>query len=604
LKRQYDGAEEARDRGRQPQIPLPQAAEARTPDAPPVTLWGNARELHERVVHVKHFVAQYLFENRVRRHILLQHIAIDREPLGGGLLRNMEESQQSVIGLFFNVQVIGAVSAGRKPIRLETRLRAAGKLSQELRSPQSEHFTMTMFVDRMNQIEASQERVRGLLRRSDQIPSAIGFGFAETKQFMRAPLGVAPDPAMDSPQHRSAEYHFCFFGVFTILSQFCQFDRSERLPTRVFAEIVTVLIGIALLACAIGADHAWLDRHFLPSFFVSRRTYVLAASSGRIVEAALGVALALIARPRIGRFVARVPPRTLFADTARVSLAVALALGTSELVLRRTYSRATEEPPAAEEPLRRRDPQLGWSFMPSHTGRDKEGGREIEYAFDPAGYRVRRADEPVDPDRPTILFTGESVMVGLGLTWDESIPAQVAALLETQSANIAVHGFAGDQAYLRLKNELPRFRQPVAVVSLFMPTLFDRNLDDDRPHLGPGLVWLPAEPRWRLMAVAKQAVPYRSEQTIERGIAVTREVLLATVDLARAGGAVPLILVPQFAPEDSVERKLRRRILDDGGLPYVLVELDPSWRVPGDRHPDARAAHAMAAAIASRLRGR
>ncbi len=388
------------------------------------------------------------------------------------------------------------------------------------------------------------------------------------------------------------------------MSQSCQFDRPERFAARVVTEIVVAFIGIELLACAFGTDHAWLDRHFLPAFFTPRHVYVLAASVARVVAAALGVALAFGVRSRIGHFVARVPPGTLFADAARVSLAVALALGTSELVLRRTYSRATEERPANEEPLRRRDTKLGWVFVPSHTGRDKEGGRVIEYAFDPAGYRVRRANEPVDPERPTIVFTGESVMVGLGMTWEESIPAQVAALLGTQSANIAVHGFANDQAYLRLKAELPRFRQPVAVVSLFMPSLFDRNLDDDRPHLGPGLVWLPAEPRWRLVAVAKQAVPYRSEQTIERGIAVTREVLLATVDLARARGAVPLILVPQFASENPVEHMLRRRILDEVGLPYVWVELDPSWRVPGDRHPDARAADAMAVAIAARLRGR
>ncbi len=364
------------------------------------------------------------------------------------------------------------------------------------------------------------------------------------------------------------------------------------------------MIGIALLACAIGANHAWLDRHFLPSFFVSRRVYVLAASSARVVIAGLGLALALVARARIGRFVARVPTRMLLADAARVSLAIALALGTSELVLRRTFQRAVEEVPPNEVPFRHRDQQLGWVFVPARTGRDKIGGRVVEYAFDPAGYRVRRADDPVDPKRPTIIFTGESVMAGHGLNWDETVPAQVEELLGMQTANLAVNGFANDQAYLRLKAELPRFRQPVAVVSMFMPTLFDRNLDDDRPHLGPGLVWLPAAPPWRLVAVAKLAAPYRSEQTIERGIVVTREVLVATVDLARARGAVPLILVPQFAPEEPLVRVLRRRILDEAGLPYVWVELDPSWRVPGDQHPDARAAHAMAAAIVARLRGR
>jgi hypothetical protein len=49
---------------------------------------------------------------------------------------------------------------------------------------------------------------------------------------------------------------------------------------------------------------------------------------------------------------------------------------------------------------------------------------------------------------------------------------------------------------------------------------------------------------------------------------------------------------------------LRRRIADDTGLPYVLVEIDPAWRLPWDRHPDARAAHAIGIAIASELRGR
>lgn len=378
-------------------------------------------------------------------------------------------------------------------------------------------------------------------------------------------------------------------------------DGSERFAVRVAAEIVAALIGVGLFACALQADHAWLDRHFMPSFFVSRRAYVLAASSLRVVSAALGVAIVFFVRPRFGRHVARVPARTLLANAVRVSLAIALALGASELVLRHTFRRAVEEAPADEVPFRHGDRWLGWTFVPARTGKNKIGGRVVEYAFDSAGYRVRHAEEPVDPELPTILFTGESVMVGHGLNWDESVPAQVQALIGMQSANLAVNGFANDQAFLRLRAELPRFRHPVAVVTLFMPTLFDRNLDDDRPHLGPGLVWLSTEPRWRLMAVAKQAVPYRGEQTVERGIAVTREVLLATVDLASARGAVPLILVPQFAPEDPVERVLRRRILDEAGLPYVWVELDPSWRVPGDQHPDARAAHAMASAIVARL---
>jgi len=55
-------------------------------------------------------------------------------------------------------------------------------------------------------------------------------------------------------------------------------------------------------------------------------------------------------------------------------------------------------------------------------------------------------------------------------------------MLGVQSANLAVHGFSTDQAYLRLQAELPRFRQPIAVVTVFMTALFGRNTDDERPR--------------------------------------------------------------------------------------------------------------------------
>jgi hypothetical protein len=315
--------------------------------------------------------------------------------------------------------------------------------------------------------------------------------------------------------------------------------------------------------------------------------------------AALGLSLTLFVRPRVGRFAARAPGRAL-----HVAIAAVLALGASELMLRRVHLRATEWLLPGEEPRRRRDPRLGWTFVPARTGHNAVGGRRIDYAFDSAGYRVRRVDEPVDPERPTILFTGESVMLGEGLTWEESIPAQVGAMMGMQSANLAVHGYGSDQAYLRLQMELPRFRRPVAVVSLFMVALFGRNLDEDRPHLGPGLVWLPAERHGRLASLARLLVPYRTDQTVERGVTVTRAVLRATVDLARARGADALIVAPQFGRVEQAEQALRNRILDEAGLPYVWVEIEAGWRLPWDRHPNARAARAIATAVADRLRAR
>jgi hypothetical protein len=293
----------------------------------------------------------------------------------------------------------------------------------------------------------------------------------------------------------------------------------------------------------------------------------------------------------------RPPLRTL-----SIAAAVLLALGASEIALRVIHLRPGEWLLPDEEPRRQVDARLGWTLVPSRTGHANVGGRPIDYAVDAAGYRVHRVDEPVDFDRPTILCIGESVMFGEGLTWEESMPAQIGAMTGIQTANLAVHGYSTDQGYLRLQTELPRFHHPVAVVSLFMTALFGRNLDDDRPHLLPGLVWRPAQTHARLQALAKLVVPYRRTETVDRGIQVTQEVLRASINLASARGASSLVLVPQLGPEEAGEYAVRRRVLDDGAVPYLLVQTDESWRLPWDRHPNARAAHVIAAAVAARLR--
>lgn len=376
-------------------------------------------------------------------------------------------------------------------------------------------------------------------------------------------------------------------------------QRRESFWARAVAETAVASVGITLLSCALIANQRFLDRHFVPSFFLPHGWYVVLQTSGRLAMAILGTWLAFIGRHRVGRYAARTPEGAL-----RIVIALVLAMGTSELALTRMHLRPAEWLSANDEPRRQLDAWLGLTWVPERTGHKNIGGRIIDYSIDPAGYRVTRLDEPVDPERPTILFTGESVMFGEGLTYEESIPAQVGAMMGVQTANLAVHGYGNDQAYLRLQTELPHFRRPVAVVSLFMTALFGRNLDQDRPHLGPGLIWLPAEQRSRLSSLAKLIVPYRADTTVERGVKVTQQVLRATSELARAHGATPLLVVLQFGHEAQPEQMLRRRILDDASICYVFVDIDSSWRLPWDRHPNARAARAIASAIESELRGR
>ena len=368
-----------------------------------------------------------------------------------------------------------------------------------------------------------------------------------------------------------------------------------RAVIRIVAEVAAAAAAAVLIVCAVAANQSWLDRHFLPSFLFPRDWYVRLELSVRLAMAITGACLMRLA-PRIGRAAARAP-----SGLASVSVAAVLALGAAEPALRRMNLQPTEWLRPDEEPLRVADARLGWTLAPGRVGHVNVGGRGVDYAIDASGYRVRDVQHPVDRSQPALLFTGESVMFGEGLTWDETVPGRVEAQSGTPAAVLAVHGFGTDQAYLRLEAELPRFRHPVAVVSLFATTLFGRNLDDRRPHLDRGLAWRPGRSEWRLQSLARLIIPYHGDAVIDGGVEVTREVLRATARLARARGAAALILVPQFGPEDEAERALRRRVVDESGVQFVFVEMDSSWRLPWDRHPDARAARAMAEAVTKRL---
>src|SRR5690242_6438979 len=128
----------------------------------------------------------------------------------------------------------------------------------------------------------------------------------------------------------------------------------ESFCARIIAETAVASVGIALLSCALIANQRFLDRHFVPSFFLPRHWYVVLQTSGRLAMAILGTWLVLVARRRIGRFAARTP-----AGAIRIVIAVVLALGVSELVLNHVRLRPAEWLSAADEPRRQPDPRLG-----------------------------------------------------------------------------------------------------------------------------------------------------------------------------------------------------------------------------------------------------
>jgi hypothetical protein len=360
------------------------------------------------------------------------------------------------------------------------------------------------------------------------------------------------------------------------------------------ARLAPVVVGAALLWLAWKFDAGWLDRHFLPSFFRTREYELSALSLTRLGLVAAGLAT-LAWGGRILRYVGTL-------QSALILLAVLASFGTTEMILRTRSWHSAMATQMRREPIRRSDPQLGWLHYASHHGRDDFGGQWIEYAFDSHGYRVARAGAEARLAEPSIIFTGESVMVGYGLQWNEAIPAQVGQALGVEPINTAVTGYSTDQSFMRLKAELPRIRCPVAVVSIFMTSFLDRNLNTDRPHLDANLSLHPAHTAWRWAQLVQLMLPYRDEGTIDGGVAMTTATLRATQALAASRGALPIILVPAFMPESTAERAVRRRVLDDAGIDYLFVPLDRSWKIADDGHPDARADKAIANAIVTRLR--
>ncbi len=364
------------------------------------------------------------------------------------------------------------------------------------------------------------------------------------------------------------------------------------------------VVGLVLVGLAAAAGRGWAEAHFLPAWAWPWDVQLRILLVLRIVAAFAGLVL-MLAAPRLARRVAEGCGRDIAFAAVSGLVAVVAAFGLTEGVLRTQTWHSVQERSDLAEPMRVRDPLLGWRFKADHAGLVHLGGRTVHYATESHGYRAQAVSAATDFQRPTVVFAGESIVFGYGLQWEETIPAQFERMTGIPAANIAVNAYSTDQSLMRLRQELSRFARPLAVVIPFVPVLLDRNLDRDRPHLDSALNWHPGErPPLRIVEIARRALRYRSTSSIRDGVATTQAALRQMMALARSRGAEPVIFVPQHKPEIPRETAVRRMVLDAGHIPYLLVWLPNDWRVPGDRHPDARADRAIAGAIAGVLKGR
>jgi hypothetical protein len=289
----------------------------------------------------------------------------------------------------------------------------------------------------------------------------------------------------------------------------------------------------------------------------------------------------------------------------RIAAALLLALVTSEMSLRvLEVPRKHDREGSCDNQTSVPDERAGWVWRDSYARDVRQGGRMIHFAFDRQHDRAPSERFVEDPDAPTVLFVGESIVAGHGLQWEETLPALVGDALNVQVVDLGVDGFGSDQAFVRFIDAMPRFHHVVAVVTLFFPELVERVSWPDRPRLSfDGHVpWVsPARVGFwedmRLVRLERALAPLDAD-----AVALTGRIFLETARVANEHGARALFLTPYFP--DGWPRG-DRRLVDELLVKPGLTVVDPDWGyepLPGDNHPDAASTRRLAAALAAALR--
>ena len=381
---------------------------------------------------------------------------------------------------------------------------------------------------------------------------------------------------------------------------------SAHPRVRLVVELVVALAGAVVLAWALGMDRHWLELHATPAFCFAGPQQAANARLKRALVFVAGAAVLVVVRPLVGRWAGRHTARALLANLGRLVVApTVLALLVCEVILRHW----PESPFAHYEPDSEVDPRLGWRPIPSHVTEMPVGSRTVRFVIDSDEQRVRSTEEPVDPSRPTIVFTGESVASGFGLPYEETCEAMVADRLHVQTINVAVQAYASDVSFLRLADALPRFPHLLATVTFALPAMIYRNVAPERPHLlfQPDGTWLTV-PRtdhdWlgssRVWDLAQSAIGFHSAEAARRA----HDVMAATARVSRARGALPLVVVFAWTPclgDGTSASSIDQTLFEGLDLPHAHVDIEKDMWDPVTHHPDVRGQAMIADAIVREL---
>lgn len=339
-------------------------------------------------------------------------------------------------------------------------------------------------------------------------------------------------------------------------------------------------------------------------------------------------AACLVARARVNQRIEAVlqaPRRRVFGLVA-VLLAIAAGLVVVEIGLRILGLPFNRTHTLSEMALAQFDPELGWSYIPNRTVVQRFGTeqREVAMHFSELGSRARGPGVHYDAAAPTVLFVGCSVTMGHGVPYEESLEGQLEALpgFPLQVVNLGVQAYGTDQSLLMLKRKMKKFNTKV-VVYTYLDLHIERNENDDRRLIIPTGRFLGTKPLFDLgrdgaLYLSKKPVRYeemaglRVMEALELFYTrwgpvprkqLTRALIQEMKQYVEENGATFLVVHWRLAPRrpgtrDAVLDGLNLRVLDTG---ESMPPSWPTWRIPGDGHPDVRAHGHVAKRLAAEL---
>ncbi|MHC4331717.1 MAG: hypothetical protein ACYSWW_26740 [Planctomycetota bacterium] len=351
------------------------------------------------------------------------------------------------------------------------------------------------------------------------------------------------------------------------------------------------------------------------------------AFGGQLLMAAMAVLVFVGRRPASVWLSKHAPSgKTLIFAFVALSLSTVLCLAVMEVGLRlfRDPLRITWE--AADHKRVRYDPILGWTYVGNQSVMQAfvKGQSPVPVHTDERGIRVPTPETKLDPNLPTVIFIGGSFTMGYGLPFEHTFAGQLADYpnFPYQVVNLGVEAYGTDQAWLRLKRYMDTFNT-VAVVYTFLPAHVNRNHNDGRRVLFPGVRMVGTKPlfglRWNGSVYLKKG-PVRLEDHSslrlgvyaqrawlrwgpEPGLKVSRGLIDAMGKEVEATGAAFILVYWDFWSDEETHFY---SVLD--GLSFPLVDLcarhPEGWqdmRLPGDSHPNSEAGAYVAKRLAAQF---